>query len=204
MSGWWLAIGVVVLAALALRRQDPAPSESTDTVSSDSPAEDNAAFLSAVPESPQGPSDWYSPRHLDAAQVRAANIIVEEALGADLNPAMMLALAVTESSLRPGIIGDDGKSIGLFQIQVATATDYVQGITQVDLLNPSLNAAAAMLFMNDLRRRWPGRTVADYAQAWALGGTGYFIKGRTYPVKVRAMERAIADLQLPISIEQVV
>ena len=88
---------------------------------------------------------------------------------AGLDPAFMLALAVTESSLNPSVTGDDGLSIGLFQLN-----RKFQSYTVTQLLEPQLNADAAMVEMLAVMRRFPGHTYGDYAEAWTLGGTGRF------------------------------
>ena len=99
--------------------------------------------------------------------------------------------------------GDEGKSTGLFQLQLATARDYEPTITTGELFDAAINARIAMRHLRMLQTRWPGGTAADYAQAWALGGAGYFRQRRRLPAKVSALDGAIADLDLPITVNEV-
>jgi transglycosylase-like protein with SLT domain len=138
----------------------------------------------------------YNPSILTQEQRIAADLIVSKATAAKLDPAFMLALAVTESSLSPAIVGDDGISVGLFQINIRFNTQY----TVADLADPNLNSDLAMTMMQGLIAQYPGHTFADYAEAWTLGGAGRFINGKRNPSKVTAMSRAISDLGLTLDL----
>ena len=140
----------------------------------------------------------YSKRVLSASQVDMAELIVRTARKAGLDPAFMLALAVTESSLNPSVTGDDGLSIGLFQLN-----RKFQSYTVTQLLEPQLNADAAMVEMLAVMRRFPGHTYGDYAEAWTLGGTGRFKHLKRNLMKLSAMRRAISDLSLNLDLEAV-
>lgn len=140
----------------------------------------------------------YSKRVLSAAQIDMADLIIRAAQKAGLDPAFMLALAVTESSLRPDVTGDDGLSIGLFQLN-----RKFQSYTVTQLLDPYINTDAAMVEMLAVMRRFPGHTYGDYAEAWTLGGTGRFTNLKRNPVKLAAMRRAISDLSLDLDLEAV-
>ncbi len=59
-------------------------------------------------------------------------IIVETALLNEIDSEKFLAVAKCESSLRPAVIGDDGWSIGLFQIHLPSHPD----VTKERALNP--------------------------------------------------------------------
>lgn len=144
----------------------------------------------------------YSPARLTAAQRAQADLIIEQANRADLNPAFMLALAVTESSLRPDVIGDDGQSIGLFQLALPTARDWVSGVLPEQLQDGITNARIAMLEMKRLLLRYPGHTYGDYAEAWTLGGRGRFVLDRRNTAKLVAMQRAIDDLKLNLNLNE--
>jgi len=145
----------------------------------------------------------YNPARLTDSQRHAANIIADVAYGAGLNPAFLIALAVTESSLRPEIVGDDGVSIGLFQIQLRTAREVSPAVTKTDLLDPLDNALVAVRVLELMRQRYPGHRLGEYAEAWALGGRGKFVLGRALPVKVANMQRAILDLDLRLDLNEV-
>ena len=152
----------------------------------------------ATPSTGEEPTG-YDPMLLDDEQRQAADLIIMKATAAGLDPNFMLALAVTESSLRPAAIGDDGVSVGLFQINTRFSPDY--SIT--DLQDASLNAELAMSMMQSLRAEFPGYTYADYAEAWTLGGNGRFNLLRRNPPKVAALRRAVTDLGLNLDINGV-
>jgi soluble lytic murein transglycosylase-like protein len=127
-----------------------------------------------------------------------ADLIIRSAQRAGVNPAYALALAVTESSLNPEATGDDGLSIGLFQLN-----RKFQSYTITQLLDPHINTDAAMVEILAVMRRFPGHTYGDYAEAWTLGGTGRFTKLRRNPAKVASMRRAISDLSLTLDLDEV-
>lgn len=122
---------------------------------------------------------------------------------ASINPAFMLALAVTESSLRPTVVGDDGVSFGLFQIQLGTARDHRRDVTRDDLLSTDMNISIAMQEMRRLMRVYPGFPLGDYAEAWTLGGRGRFVLGRRNLTKLTRMHQAISDLKLDLLLSEV-
>mgnify|MGYP001577583459 CR=1 FL=1 len=143
----------------------------------------------------QGPSPLYNAGSLTNAQEAMAELIRSEAESAGLDPAFMIALAVTESSLDPSAIGDDGLSVGLFQLN-----KKFHSLSQSQLLDPLTNADTSMVEMLALMRRFPGNTFGAYAEAWTLGGSGRFVKGKTNPGKIRAMQKAIGDLHLDLDL----
>lgn len=158
------------------------------------------------PRSPEGPTSAmgepeieapvFSSSRLTKGQTAMAALIVRTAQEFALDPAFMVALAVTESSLNPNAKGDNGDSLGLFQLSRKWHAD----MTETDLLDPGSNASRAMVDMITLTRRHPGHSYGDYAEAWMLGGAGRFSKGRRSPAKVRSMQRAIADLELSLDL----
>lgn len=133
---------------------------------------------------------------LTPLQRQNAALIDQVARAAGLNSAFMIALAVTESSLGLKNVGDDGVSIGLFQINL----NYQRGETADTLQDASHNAAVAMDMMTALIRQYPGHTYMDYAVAWTTGGRGEFVSHRYNPAKVAAMARAVSDLQLDLDL----
>lgn len=137
----------------------------------------------------------FSTRLLSTAQTGMADMIVGKAMAAGLDPAFMVALAVTESSLNPKAIGDDGLSVGLFQLH----KKFISA-TEAELLDAEFNADAAMEKMALLIRSFPGNTFGDYAEAWTLGGAGRFRKGRRHLRKLDTMQGAIEDLQLDLTL----
>lgn len=183
-------IAIVVAAVFLLRRQ-PATADAQVPV-------DQPDLTIPPPDRP-----LYNPTALSMPQRLIANKIIQAAWLAGLNPAFMLALALTESSLRPTIKGDDGLSLGLFQLQLATARDHRPDITEEDLLTTDTNIAIAMAEMKRLMRVYPGFTYGDYAEAWTLGGRGRFVRGRRNMLKITRMHAAITDLELDLFLTEV-
>ena len=152
---------------------------------------------SPPPSRPSPASPVYSGRVLSRQQKAMADLIIDKAESFGINPAFMIALAVTESSLSASTVGDDGLSVGLFQLNKR----FIQA-SDDELLDPDFNAEASMEKMNLLMRSFPGHTYGDYAEAWALGGAGRFKKGRRFPAKLTNMQQAINDLNLHLSLTE--
>lgn len=136
-------------------------------------------------------------------QKTSVALITDKANQANINPAFMVALAVTESSLKPRTIGDDGKSLGLFQLTLDTVHYWNPTYTQNDLLDGPNNADMAMLDMRKYFTDFPGFTYGDYAEAWTLGETGRFRRGLRNPQKVQHLQQAISDLGLTLNLNEV-
>lgn len=181
-----LIAGVAAILALALQRQE---AQATPTAPD------------AAPPPPPGP--LYAAGRLNAKQRDAADIIITAAQAGGMNPAFMIALAVTESSLGLFKSGDAGKSLGLFQLKLATARDYAPTITTGELLDNRINAGIAMKHMRSLIRQHPGATVAEYAEGWALGGRGNDWSKIQFDKKALALQNAIAYLDLPLTVNEV-
>lgn len=145
----------------------------------------------------------YKTSALSMPQRLMADRIVQAAWLDGLNPSFMLALALTESSLRPTAKGDDGLSLGLFQLQLPTARDHRPDVSVDDLLTADTNIALAMAEMKRLMRIYPGFTYGDYAEAWTLGGRGRFVRGRRNMLKITRMHEAIATLDLNLLLTEV-
>ncbi len=75
--------------------------------------------------------------------------VLEEAEKAGLNPYLVWAIALVESSGNPCAIGDDGRSLGLFQIQCPTAQDvgYSRDYPCRWLLNYKYNTKYALRYL---------------------------------------------------------
>src|SRR2546428_6161470 len=99
----WGLLTIVALFLLGARKTSPQLPQDTTSL--------------GPPGDPMGDgSTIYNAMILTDDQRQAADLIVQKATAAGLDPSFMLALAVTESSLRPAVVGDDGVSVGLFQI----------------------------------------------------------------------------------------
>ena len=166
-----------------------------------SAAEPDAPILPPVPRSE--PNAGFSSQSLSRTQRTVAEKIWRASIDADINPAFMLALALTEPSLNPLAKGDDGLSIGLFQLQLGTARDHRPDTIESDLLTTEENIRLALLEMKRLMRVYPGFSYGDYAEAWTLGGHGRFVRGRRNQLKLVRMHEAITTLDLHLLLEEV-
>ena len=143
------------------------------------------------------------PVALTEQQKQMVALISAKADAALLNPSFMVALAVTESSLNPQALGDDGKSAGLFQLTLNTVHYWSPDATLPELFDPDANANWAMLDMRKYLTDFPGHTYGDYAEAWTLGLTGRFRLGHRNPQKVQHMAQAVRDLGLTLNLDEV-
>lgn len=164
-------------------------------------AEPDAPISPPVPRSE--PNAGFSSQSLSRTQRTVAEKIWRASVDAGINPAFMLALALTESSLDPLAKGDDGLSIGLFQLQLGTARDHRPDTIESDLLTTEENIRLALLEMKRLMRVYPGFSFGDYAEAWTLGGRGRFVLNRRNHTKLVRMHEAIATLDLSLLLEEV-
>lgn len=139
----------------------------------------------------------YDPSRLTGAQQNMADLIVRRCDDSSMNAAFFLALAVTESSLNPNTLGDDGISVGLFQINKKFQP---AGTTISELDNPDTNITDAFVLFNSFLASWPGQTWGDYAEAWTEGGHARFDLGRRNPAKITHMQKAIDDLVLNLDL----
>ncbi len=80
-------------------------------------------------------------------------IIITEALKQKVNTEIALGIAYVESSFRTTVIGDDGRSFGLMQIQLATAKDMGFKGNKKQLLNPKINVKYSIKYFKYMRKR---------------------------------------------------
>lgn len=144
-----------------------------------------------------------NPVKLTDTQQQMVQLITDEANRASINPAFMVALAVTESSLNPTVLGDDGKSIGLFQLTLDTVHGWNPEAQVGNVLDPEQNAVWAMLDIRKYITDFPGHTYADYAEAWTLGASGRFRHGKRNPQKVQHLIQALSDLGYTLNVNEV-
>lgn len=93
---------------------------------------------------------------LTAEQQRGARAIIEVFTKYGLDPAVGIAVALSESNLRPGAIGDGGHSVGLFQLNDLGAG---AGMSVAQRSDPYFNAGVAARAMVRLGGR--GLSTAD-------------------------------------------
>jgi soluble lytic murein transglycosylase-like protein len=79
--------------------------------------------------------------------------IYEAARAAELNPALAFGLVQTESSFNPRAVGPKG-SIGLTQLQPATARELAPEVTRRQLFTPRVNLALGFRYLQRLMHRF--------------------------------------------------
>lgn len=87
-----------------------------------------------------------------SSSVPFRDLIERWAAARDLDPCLVAGLIKQESDFRVDQVGDDGRSIGLMQIQVATAADFLPAITRDALFDPDKNIEGGTAFLAWLKR----------------------------------------------------
>jgi soluble lytic murein transglycosylase-like protein len=108
---------------------------------------------------------------MPAADVRAR--IMTEAVRQRVDPALALAVAQQESSFNPNAIGDNGNSLGLFQLQEGAARDA--GIDPTRRQDPNLNIPGGINYLRQKLMQAKG----DVSQALRLyngGGDPHYVQ----------------------------
>ena len=185
-------VGAGILGALVFLFSRAAAQSGSSTLAQDAISSAGATSSIGVPKV-----------KITETQKSMVALIQTKAQDALIDPAFMVALAVTESSLNPATVGDDGKSFGLFQLTVAAISQFSPDVTPASLLDGELNAGWAMLYMRKYFTDFPGFTYADYAEAWTLGAHGRFQLGRRNPLKIINMNQASTDLGLTLNLGEV-
>lgn len=91
----------------------------------------------------------------------------------DVHPAWLVATAFVESSFRPAVTGDNGRSIGLCQVQLRTARGSLPWMTPELLREPVPNLVTAGAVYARIIAKW-GR-----ARAQRVYGCGVYCTGVT-------------------------
>jgi soluble lytic murein transglycosylase-like protein len=108
-----------------------------------------------------------------------ADQIFAEAQRQGVNPSLALEVARAESSLNPNAVGDDGQSIGLFQLQQSTAAQL-----GVDPFDVAQNISGGIMYLRQLLAQFgdPAKAVAAYncgpgcvSNAIASYGANWFV-----------------------------
>ena len=90
---------------------------------------------------------------------------------------VLYGIAATESNFDPTVIGDQGQSFGLLQVQLATAQGLGFGATPQDLLDPGTNANAGAAYLRAQLQRFQGNLVAAVS-AYNAGAGGVMSNSR--------------------------
>lgn len=84
----------------------------------------------------------------------------------DIKPELAVAIARTESSLRPNVIGSVGE-VGLFQIRPKYSK-----YTKAELFNPVINITEGLRFMQNAKRYCRHKVDYTWINCYNLGVTG--------------------------------
>ncbi len=110
---------------------------------------------------------------------------------------LLRAFATVESDLKEGAVGDQGRSIGLMQVQLIIGRAYA-GVTDLSqLYDPDKNIEAGSGFVADLMRKYDG-DLDSVIQAYNLGETK-FNKGFSSPdylAKVKKEYEALESVEI--------
>jgi soluble lytic murein transglycosylase-like protein len=73
-----------------------------------------------------------------------------------IDPAIIFAMACRESRYRPGVVGDNGRSFGLLQIQKKWHKKRMQKLGCTDLLDPYQNVTVGVDYLAEQTKRYGG------------------------------------------------
>jgi hypothetical protein len=96
--------------------------------------------------------------------------IFEECEKHNIAPAIVIAMIERESSFREKVVGDNGDSLGLMQIQTKWHKERMEKLGCTDLLNPHENIMVGIDFLAELLERYEG----DVTKALTAYNSGKF------------------------------
>lgn len=109
----------------------------------------------ASPGSVEGPEKEIKPTEAKAVKVeeiKEHSIYEKYGKQYGISPKLLKAIAKVESGEQPGIVGDDGESIGLFQIQPKW---HMQRLKEGEsLLDPEVNTRIACEILTELMEKY--------------------------------------------------
>lgn len=175
-----------------------------------SPGRDNISDINLAPETSSaaegrtagrtGPStfvlaDSDVSRTIDKSGL--SNSIITTSQKWDVDPAILSALFMRESSMRPGIRGDRGTSYGLGQLKLSTARAYMPDVTKEDLKDPEINMDISSRHLKAMMDKYGDITYAlaaynagePAADRWKKGGSGWYPMTRKYVDEILAMAK---------------
>lgn len=101
--------------------------------------------------------------------------IFEQVCGQDTSAfCALMAIAYRESHFTPDLVGDDGKSFGMMQINTKWHTGRMEALGVTDLADPVQCAAVALDYLQELSTRYGFGWVEDHAiyMAYNMGPGG--------------------------------
>ncbi len=112
--------------------------------------------------------------------------IITECEKYNINPSIVIAMIERESQFIPDIIGDNGNSFGLMQIQPRWHTNRMEKLGCTDLLNPIQNVKVGIDYLGELYIRY--NDIAKALVAYNRGSYNGTITNYAYSVMARANE----------------
>lgn len=115
----------------------------------------NNAFFRASPGSLAGQEKEIGNTEAKAVKIEEVKeLSIYERYGKQygISPKLLKAIAKVESGEKPGIVGDDGESIGLFQIQPKWHAHRLK--PGEDLLNAEINVRVACEYLTELMSKY--------------------------------------------------
>jgi len=111
--------------------------------------------------------------------------IINESKMYDIDPAIVFAMIERESDFREDVIGDNGKSFGLMQIQKRWHEERMEKLGVTDLINPYENVMVGIDYLAWQLDRYDG----DMAKALTAYNAGHF-KGTVTNYAKGVLERS--------------
>lgn len=94
--------------------------------------------------------------------------IISEAESYGIDPAIVFAIAYRESTFNASIIGDNGSSLGLMQVQPYWHSERMERLGCTDLLDPFQNVTVAIDYLSEMLS-WYGGDMAKALTAYNRG-----------------------------------
>jgi len=126
---------------------------------------ESSAVSSVAPESEE-PTLWNVPLDED---VQLA--VIESCEKHDIDPAVVFAIIYHESRFQPEVMGDQGRSYGLMQIQQKFHLDRMERLGVTDLLDPVQNVVVGIDILAELADMYDGN-ISKALVAYQNGPTG--------------------------------
>lgn len=96
--------------------------------------------------------------------------VIEQAEENGIDPAIIFAMIERESSYRAEVVGDNGNSFGLMQIQPRWHSERMERLGCPDLLDPYQNVTVGIDFLTELLDRYDG----DMGKALTAYNRGHY------------------------------
>lgn len=122
--------------------------------------------------------------------------IIQSCLEKQLDPELVFAVIEKESTYNPDLIGDNGNSFGLMQIQYRWHTDRMKALDCTDLLNPYENVYVGIDILAELFDKYPNDI--NYVLMCYNGGEMFAQKQVAKGIYTTEYTRAVREIQIAI------